>query len=80
MDTGNKPIRNLVRRCPCPRCPTTSRLDNLPKHVERRHREVWDAVQERNPHALWYAKCVEYYRRHDPEHAEFYQWTAIPRA
>ncbi|RPB22062.1 hypothetical protein L211DRAFT_840168 [Terfezia boudieri ATCC MYA-4762] len=79
MDTGKKPVRNLVRRCPCPRCPTISRLDNLPKHVERRHREVWDAVQERNPHTLWYDKCVEYYRRHDPEHAEFYQWTSIAR-
>ncbi|KAF8418408.1 hypothetical protein EV426DRAFT_619043 [Tirmania nivea] len=77
--SGNKPARNLVRRCPCPRCPTTSRLDNLPKHVERRHREVWDAVQERNPHALWYENCVDYYRRHDQEHAEFYQWTSIAR-
>ena len=60
--TGNKHMRAVVRDCPHPLCQTSSRLDNLPKHVQRRHTEVWEAVTVRNPHALWYDKCVEFYR------------------
>lgn len=59
---GNKHMRAVVRDCPHPSCQTSSRLDNLPKHVQRRHTEVWEAVTVRNPHALWYDKCVDFYR------------------
>ncbi|KAI5805340.1 hypothetical protein DFH27DRAFT_367586 [Peziza echinospora] len=57
------PSRPLARKCPDPKCNTVSRLDNLPKHVERRHPEVWRAVTERNPHAVWYMNCVAFCRR-----------------